>query len=170
MARKSSASNTRLAPWLLLSVVIILLDQLTKILVQRNVRFGERINVIPNFFDLTLAYNKGAAFSFLANEGGWQRWFFIGIGVIASGVIVWMLARHGGQRLFALALSLILGGAIGNVIDRIWQGQVTDFLLVYVGKYFWPAFNVADSAICIGAICLILDEILRVRRSGKNSK
>jgi signal peptidase II len=127
--------------------------------------FGERVPVIPGFFDFTLVYNRGAAFSFLAGAGGWQRWFFTGIGIAAAVFIVWMLARHGSQRLFALALSLILGGAIGNVIDRVWQGKVTDFVLLYWRDWHWPAFNVADMAITCGAALLILDEILRVRRS-----
>ena len=159
---KKNASN--LTSWLLLSVVIFIVDQLTKILVVRSFNLGERKAVIPDFFDLTLLYNKGAAFSFLANAGGWQRWAFTIFGVIASLFILWMLSRHGGQRLFALALSLILGGAVGNVVDRIFRGQVVDFLLVYHDRWFFPAFNVADSAITVGAILLILDEILRVRR------
>src|SRR5690606_22649468 len=127
--------------------------------------FGERVPVIPGFFDFTLVYNRGAAFSFLAGAGGWQRWFFTGLGIVAAVFIVWMLARHGSQRLFALALSMILGGAIGNVFDRVWQGKVTDFVLLYWRAWHWPAFNVAGMAITCGAALLILDEILRVRRS-----
>lgn len=164
MAKKSSSSSP-LSFWLLLSLVIVIVDQLTKILTVRSFKLGERLSVVPGFFDLTLAYNKGAAFSFLANAGGWQRWFFTIFGIVAAIVIVWLLARHGGQKLFALALSLILGGAVGNVIDRIYQGQVTDFLLFYHKSWFFPAFNVADSAITVGAMLLILDEILRVRRA-----
>lgn len=159
---KKNASN--LAIWLLLSAIIFIVDQLTKVLVVRSFSLGERKAVIPDFFDLTLLYNKGAAFSFLANAGGWQRWAFTIFGVLAALFILWMLSRHGGQRLFALALSLILGGAVGNVIDRIFRGQVVDFLLVYHDRWFFPAFNVADSAITLGAILLICDEILRVKR------
>ena len=161
MAKKNSSN---LAIWLLLSAIIFTVDQLTKVLVVRSFSLGERKTVIPDFFDLTLLYNKGAAFSFLANAGGWQRWAFTVFGVLAALFILWMLSRHGGQRLFALALSLILGGAIGNVVDRIFRGQVVDFLLVYHDRWFFPAFNVADSAITVGAILLILDEILRVKR------
>ena len=151
-----------MSPWLLLSLVVILADQLTKVLVVRRFSLGERLAVIPEFFDLTLLYNRGAAFSFLASAGGWQRWFFIGIGVAAAGFILY---QHGSQRLFATGLALILGGAIGNIIDRIWHGQVVDFLLVYWKTFFWPAFNVADSAITLGAVLLILDELRRVRRA-----
>ena len=154
-----------MTPWLLLSLVVILADQLTKVLVVRRFSLGERLAVIPEFFDLTLLYNRGAAFSFLASAGGWQRWFFVGIGTAAAGFILYLLWRHGSQRLFATGLALILGGAIGNIIDRLWHGQVVDFLLVYWKTFFWPAFNVADSAITLGAALLILDELLRVRRA-----
>jgi signal peptidase II len=165
VARNQGGRWGHLKLWLLLSAVVILLDQLTKILVTQRFSFAERLNVIPKHFDLTLLYNKGAAFSFLANAGGWQRWFFIGIGVLACAFLLWLLARHGSQRLFCFALALILGGAIGNLVDRFRLGQVVDFLLFYWHPYYFPAFNVADSAITLGAICLILDEILRVRRS-----
>jgi signal peptidase II len=101
----------------------------------------------------------------LASASGWQRWFFIGIGIAATLFITWMLIRHGSQRLFASSLSLILGGAIGNVIDRVLRGEVVDFLLFYQGGWYFPAFNLADSAITLGAILLIIDEILRVRRA-----
>jgi signal peptidase II len=162
MAKKN---NSGLTWWLCLATLIMVVDQLTKILAVRSFQIGERKAIIPGFFDLTLLYNKGAAFSFLAGAGGWQRWFFTIFGLIASIVIIWMLAKHGGQKLFATALTLILGGAVGNVIDRVYQGQVTDFLLFYHDRWFFPAFNVADSAITVGAILLILDELLRVRRS-----
>ena len=159
-----SGSN-RLGRHLGLAAVLVGIDQATKWIAVNALAFGERVPVIPGFFDFTLVYNRGAAFSFLAGAGGWQRWFFTGIGIVAAVFIVWMLARHGSQRLFALALSLILGGAIGNVIDRVWQGKVTDFVLLYWRDWHWPAFNVADMAITFGAALLILDEILRVRRS-----
>jgi signal peptidase II len=162
MAKKKSNS---VLGWLLAAIVIILIDQLTKIMTVRAFSLGQRKSIIPDFFDLTLAYNKGAAFSFLANAGGWQRWFFTVFGLVAAGFIIWMLVRHSGQRLFSAALTLILGGAIGNVIDRIYRGQVVDFLLVYHNNWFFPAFNVADSAITLGAILLIADELLRVRKS-----
>ncbi|MCM5572250.1 signal peptidase II [Burkholderiaceae bacterium FT117] len=161
----SRGAPNRLGRHLGLAAALIALDQLTKWIAVRALDFGERVPVIPGFFDFTLVYNRGAAFSFLAGAGGWQRWFFTGIGIAAAVFIVWMLARHGSQRLFAFALSLILAGAIGNVIDRVWQGKVTDFVLLYWRDWHWPAFNVADMAITFGAALLILDEILRVRRA-----
>ncbi len=163
MARIKASPS--IVPWLLLSVLVILGDQLSKLLVVRSFSLGQRLPVLQGYFDLTLLYNRGAAFSFLSNAGGWQRWFFIGIGLAAAGFILYLLWRHGGQRLFATGLSLILGGAIGNIIDRIWRGEVVDFLLVYWQTYFFPAFNVADAAITVGAGMLIVDELLRVRRA-----
>jgi signal peptidase II len=129
-------------------------------------RIGERLQVVPGWFDLTLVYNPGAAFSFLASAGGWQRGFFIAIGLAASGFILWLLVRHGSQRLFGFALAMILGGAVGNVIDRVFRGEVVDFLLVHwQDRWYFPAFNVADSAITVGAVLLIVDELRRVGRS-----
>jgi signal peptidase II len=160
-----SRGSGALAPWLLLAAIVVLLDQLTKVLVVRSFSLGERVSVVPGFFDLTLIYNRGAAFSFLSNAGGWQRWFFIGVGVAAAGFLLYLLWRHGAQRLFAFGLALILGGAVGNVVDRILHGQVVDFLLAYWGRFYWPAFNVADSAITVGAVLLVIDELRRVRNS-----
>jgi signal peptidase II len=162
MARSSRSGAGK---WLLLATIVILADQLTKALIVRSFSLAERLAVVPGLFDLTLAYNKGAAFSFLSSAGGWQRWFFIGLGIVAACFILYLLLRHSGQTLFALALALILGGAIGNVIDRIVRSQVVDFLLVYYKNWFFPAFNVADSAISIGAALLIIDELRRVRRA-----
>ncbi|MBI2749997.1 MAG: lipoprotein signal peptidase [Burkholderiales bacterium] len=127
---------------------------------------------VTSFFNVVRLHNPGAAFSFLADASGWQRWFFTAIGVIAVAVIVWMLRSHPGQKLFSFAMACILGGAVGNVIDRVLHGYVVDFLdfhwswlaPVFAGGHF-PAFNVADSAITIGAACLILDELVRVRKS-----
>lgn len=161
MAKGGSGALQR---WLWLAAAIVVVDQLSKFAILRSLSFGERIAVVPGLFDLTLVYNRGAAFSFLAGASGWQRWFFTGLGIAAAIFIVWLLARHGSQRLFAFALSLILGGAIGNVIDRVVHGQVVDFLLVYWQRWHWPAFNVADSAITVGAVLLIVDEFRRVRR------
>ena len=161
MAKGGSGALQR---WLWLAAAIVVVDQLSKFAILRSLSFGERIAVVPGLFDLTLVYNRGAAFSFLAGASGWQRWFFTGLGIAAAIFIVWLLARHGSQRLFAFALALILGGAIGNVIDRIAHGQVVDFLLVYLQRFHWPAFNVADSAITVGAALLIVDELRRVRR------
>ena len=161
MAKGGSGAFQR---WLWLAAAIVVIDQLSKFAILRSLSFGERIAVVPGLFDLTLVYNRGAAFSFLAGASGWQRWFFTGLGIAAAIFIVWLLARHGSQRLFAFALALILGGAIGNVIDRVAHGQVVDFLLVYWQRFHWPAFNVADSAITVGAALLIIDELRRVRR------
>ena len=111
-----------------------------------------------------LVYNKGAAFSFLADAGGWQRWFFTLLGVVVGAFIIWLLYRHTGQKLFCLAVSLILGGAVGNVVDRIIHGHVIDFLDFHLRNTHFPAFNVADCAITLGAILLIVDELRRVRR------
>jgi signal peptidase II len=165
--KNTIGGRNSLVPWLLLSAVIILLDQVTKIAVERRFSFAERLSVIEGFFDLTLVYNKGAAFSFLASAGGWQRWFFIGLGSVAAIFLIYLLVKHASQRLFCFGVALILGGAIGNVIDRVWRGQVVDFLLVFYQGFYWPAFNVADSAISVGAACLIIDEIRRVRATRK---
>jgi signal peptidase II len=129
-------------------------------------RDGEVHPVLP-FFNLVLVHNTGAAFSFLAGASGWQRWFFTVIGAAAAVFIVWLLRRHAGQKLFSFALACILGGAIGNVVDRLVHGYVVDFIQVHWNNsWYFPAFNIADSAITIGAACLVLDELLRVRRTG----
>lgn len=154
-----------MAPWLALITLIILADQFTKIVVERLFRYGERRPVIDGFFDLTLVYNKGAAFSFLSTASGWQRWFFTVVGVAAAIFILFLLARHSSQRLFAAALALIAGGALGNVIDRLIHGHVIDFLLFHHRGWSFPAFNIADSAITVGAVLLVVDELLRVRRA-----
>lgn len=163
MAR--SRSRTGIGRWLLLSALIVLFDQLTKVLVVRSFTLGQRRAIVDGFFDLTLVYNKGAAFSFLAGAGGWQRWFFIGLGLAAVAFMLYLLWRHGQQKMFALGVALILGGAIGNIIDRILRGQVVDFVLLFWKDFYWPAFNVADCGITVGAALLILDELRRVRRS-----
>ena len=150
--------------WLLLALVVFALDQLTKQLILRSYVLGDA-TPITSFFNIVRAHNSGAAFSFLAGASGWQRWFFTGIGVLAAVFIVWMLRSHAGQRLFSFALAMILGGAIGNVVDRVMHGYVVDFLDVHWAGWHFPAFNVADSAITLGAICLILDELRRVRQA-----
>jgi len=144
--------------WLALSAVVIVLDQITKIWVTLIFSYGDS-RPVTSFFNLVLAHNTGAAFSLLAEAGGWQRVFFTAIAVIASVVIVWLLRKHRGQFLFSLALSLVLGGALGNLIDRVRFGYVVDFLDFYYGNYHWPAFNVADSAITGGVILLVLDSL-----------
>ena len=164
MAKFSQTSSGSMLTWLGLSLIILLADQFTKVLIVGNYALGDS-TYVTNFFNVVRAHNTGAAFSFLAGAGGWQRWFFTGIGVVAAIFMVWMLKSHPGQKLFSFAISLILGGAIGNVIDRLWHGYVVDFLDFHWGATHFPAFNVADSAISVGAVCLILDELLRVRRA-----
>src|SRR5205085_5354145 len=154
-----------LAPWLGIAAVIVVLDQVTKAMILSALKLGDAHRVTA-FFDIVRAHNRGAAFSFLNDASGWQRWFFIGLGLAAAAFIVWLLRRHGGQRLFGWALALILGGALGNVVDRLVHGHVVDFLQVHWKSHYFPSFNVADSAITIGAALLILDELRRVRRSG----
>lgn len=161
--RFSSRPQPGIMPWIGIASIVILLDQLSKITIAKLFTYGES-HPVTSFFNLVLAYNKGAAFSFLATESGWQRYFFTTLGVIAALVIVYMLQRHAGQRLFCWALALILGGAVGNVIDRILYGHVIDFLDVHFGGWHWPAFNIADSAIFIGAGLFILDELRRVNK------
>lgn len=162
MASKKSGAS--LWPWLGIAALIILADQFTKTLIVGAFQLGDS-HTVTSFFNIVRAHNTGAAFSFLAGAGGWQRWFFIGLGIAAAFFIVWMLRSHAGQRLFSWALALILGGALGNVIDRFIHGYVVDFLQFHYAGWAFPSFNVADSAITVGAACLILDEILRVRRS-----
>ena len=159
----SSAGFGRIWPWLLWAVVIIGVDQITKQLILSHYQYGDW-TPITSFFNIVRAHNTGAAFSFLADAGGWQRWLFTGIAVVVAVFIVWQLRAHPGQRLFAFALSSILGGAIGNVVDRLQHGYVVDFLDFHLRGWHFPAFNVADCAISVGAACLILDELLRVRR------
>ncbi len=150
-------------PWLAWAVVILIADQVTKTLILDNYRLGDS-TFITSFFNIVRAHNTGAAFSFLSDAGGWQRWLFTGIGAVATVFILWQLRAHPGQKLFCFSLASILGGAIGNVVDRLMHGYVVDFLDFHVGGWHFPAFNVADSAITLGAVCLILDELLRVRR------
>ena len=150
--------------WLLLAALVIVLDQFTKVLILDAFQLHEGKRV-ASFFNLVRAHNTGAAFSFLAGAGGWQRWFFTGLAAAAAVFITVMLRNHGGQTLFALALALILGGAVGNGIDRLWHGYVVDFLQFHWAGWAFPSFNVADSAITLGAILLILDELRRVRSS-----
>ena len=150
-------------PWLAWAVVILIADQISKTLILNNYRLGDS-TFITSFFNIVRAHNTGAAFSFLSDAGGWQRWLFTGIGVAATIFIVWQLRAHPGQKLFSFALSSILGGAVGNVVDRLMHGYVVDFLQFHYAGWYFPSFNLADSAITVGAACLILDELLRVRR------
>ncbi len=173
MARRDTSFDRApgLGLWLGLAGVVILLDQITKVMTVRAFQLGD-VRPVTGFFDFVRVHNAGAAFSFLRDASGWQRWFFIVLGLAASGFIVWMLVRHANQKLFSFAVTMIMGGALGNVIDRIVHGHVIDMLQfrfrvlepLFTGGYF-PAFNLADSAITLGAICLVLDEVLRVRSS-----
>ncbi|MFS2163803.1 signal peptidase II [Variovorax sp. Varisp62] len=166
-ARSMSASRSRggssIWPWLGLAVIIVIIDQFTKTLILGYYKLGDA-TYVTSFFNVVRAHNTGAAFSFLADHSGWQRWLFTAIGVAAAVFIVWMLRSHAGQKLFSFSMACILGGAIGNVVDRMMHGYVVDFLSFHAGNWYFPAFNAADSAITLGAICLILDEIRRVRR------
>lgn len=164
MARRGSSEGLGLLHWLALALLLVMADQFSKILVIGSFQLGDS-RVVSSFFNLVRVHNSGAAFSFLADASGWQRWFFMVLGVVAAVVIVWMLKNHPGQRLFGFALACILGGAIGNVIDRVLYGYVVDFLDFHYAGIHFPAFNIADSGISVGAVCLILDEVLRVRRA-----
>ena len=148
--------------WLGLSALIVVLDQLTKLVMTRAFTLHESVEVTP-FFNLVLVHNRGAAFSFLSSAGGWQREFFIFIALAAAVWIVWLLRRHPTETRFCLALSLILGGAIGNVIDRVLYGAVVDFLDFHAFGWHWPAFNVADMGISCGAILIVWDAIVPKR-------
>lgn len=150
--------------WLLIAAAIIALDQFTKTLVLQHFELGDA-RPLAGFFSLVRVHNTGAAFSFLAGASGWQRWFFVALGMAATVFIVWLLRTQGQQRLFGWSLALILGGALGNVIDRLLHGYVVDFLDFHWAGWHFPAFNVADVAISIGAALLILDELRRMRRS-----
>jgi signal peptidase II len=155
-----------MAPWLGIAAIVILADQLSKIVIAKVFNHEGEAKVITSFFNLVLAYNKGAAFSFLQNESGWQRYFFTAIGIAAVVYILYLLSRHSGQRLFCWALALIMGGAVGNVIDRIAYGHVIDFLDFHFRSFgHFPAFNIADSAITVGAVLFIYDELRRVNKN-----
>ena len=164
IAATRNGTGASLAPWLAIAAIVVVVDQLTKMLIVQAFQLGESHTVTP-FFNIVRWHNMGAAFSFLAHAAGWQRWFFVALGLAATAFIVWLLRRHGGQRVFSAALALILGGALGNVIDRLLHGYVIDFIQVHWGSAYFPSFNVADSAITIGAGLLILDELRRVRRA-----
>ncbi len=145
-----------LARWLALAALVVVLDQWSKYAISSHFYTGESL-AIASFFNLVLAHNQGAAFSFLNDAGGWQRWMFSAIAVGASTWIVWLLRRHPEKKLFCFALALVLGGALGNLIDRIAYGYVVDFLDFYWGSYHFAAFNLADSAITCGAALLLWD-------------
>jgi signal peptidase II len=142
--------------WLSISALVIALDLYTKHLIEAAFQFGEQLK-ITSFFDLVRYHNQGAAFGFLNDAGGWQKWFFTAISVIAAIVITYLIRKHHTQKLFCFALALVLGGALGNLYDRVTLGYVVDFLDFHVNGMHWPAFNVADSAISVGVALLLLD-------------
>ena len=148
-----------LKQWWWLSALVVVLDQVTKYLAETLLVMHQPVSVLPSF-NFMLTYNTGAAFSFLAGAGGWQRWLFLGLGSLVSiGLIVWLRRLEPGDKWLAAALALILGGAVGNLIDRAWLGQVIDFIQLYYDRWYWPAFNVADSAITVGAVLLIVESL-----------
>jgi len=157
--------------WLWLSFFVILLDQITKAMVTRSLELYDSIDLLP-VLKLTHLQNTGAAFSMLANAGGWQRWFFIGLAIVVSAVLMMWLRRirTPEQTILAVGLSLILGGALGNVIDRVWLGHVIDFIFVHWDNAYFPAFNVADSAITVGAGCLLWDAFLESGREKREKR
>ena len=152
--------------WLILSVVVLLLDQLTKFLASHFLVYGDPLAIMPSF-NLTLLHNTGAAFSFLSDAGGWQRWFFSILALVVSiGLVIWMRKLRDHETWLAVALALILGGAVGNLVDRLLFGYVVDFIQVYYYRWYFPAFNVADSAISIGVAVLLLDSFRNRHKSG----
>ena len=156
--------------WYVLAGLVIVLDQLSKWLVLANIQFGETIYV-TSFWNWVLAFNQGAAFSFLADQPGWQRWLFSALAIGVSGWIAIMLRQHPQKKLLSLALTLVMGGALGNVIDRIRFGSVVDFIQWHVADHYWPAFNVADSAIVAGAALLLVEQLVasNKKNTGENS-
>lgn len=158
-----SSRQSTLVLWLGLSTLVLLIDQITK-LVAKSTLFEGTPQAVTGFLNWTLIYNPGAAFSLLAQAGGWQRWLFTAVGLGAATLMIWLIKKNAQQTLFALAISLILSGALGNVIDRLLYGAVVDFIDLHYMGWHWPAFNIADSAITLGVILLLLDEIKRVNK------
>ncbi|MEQ9465425.1 MAG: signal peptidase II [Haliea sp.] len=162
--------NLPTAGWYAVALLVIVLDQLSKGMAEQYLDYGRPL-VLTSWFNLTLQYNPGAAFSFLSDAGGWQRYFFSGVAVVISGIlVVWLHRLPPTLRLLPLSLALILGGALGNLWDRVALGHVVDFISVHYGGYFFPAFNIADSAISVGAALMILDSLLATRPNGSGGK
>lgn len=155
--------SKRWLAWLGLALLVIVLDQVVKAVIVGNFAYGEGL-IITSFFNLVHVLNHGAAFSFLAGAGGWQRWFFIALAAVISVWLVIMIRQHQQEKLAPLAFTLILGGAIGNVIDRIAIGAVVDYLDFHAGGYHFPAFNLADSAITLGVVCMLVQQFLESRQ------
>ena len=162
MARSGTVRG--MLPWLGLALLLFLVDQFTKVLILGHYALGDS-TYVTSFFNIVRVHNPGAAFSFLASASGWQRWFFTALGIGAAVFIVWLLRSHSNQRLFAFSMACLLGGAVGNVVDRVLYGYVVDFVQLHYAGWAFPAFNVADAAITCGAVGMILDEVRRVRRS-----
>lgn len=157
--------------WLWLSLLVFVVDQASKFWFDNNLSMYQQIVIIPDYFSWTLAYNTGAAFSFLADAAGWQRWFFAAIAVVVSAVlVVWLKRLKPGETWLAVALALVLGGALGNLVDRVVFGHVVDFILLHWHQqWYFPAFNVADMAITGGAVLLALD-MFKSEKSGETGK
>ncbi|NMG34523.1 lipoprotein signal peptidase [Azoarcus sp. TTM-91] len=164
MATPEATPLRALAPWLIAAIVVAALDQLTKQLVLANLDYGQAIPV-TSFFDLVLVYNPGAAFSFLAEHSGWQRWFFTALAVVICGWLLRLMYQHRAEKLLPLAFAMIIGGAVGNVIDRLIHSAVVDFLYFHAGRYGWPAFNLADSAITVGVVLMLWGQFRHDRRN-----
>ncbi|MFY8103449.1 MAG: signal peptidase II [Ramlibacter sp.] len=160
---RSGAARSGMLPWLGLALLLFILDQFTKVLILGYYQLGDS-TYVTSFFNIVRVHNPGAAFSFLASASGWQRWFFTALGIGAALFILWLLRSHHHQKLFAFSMACLLGGAVGNVVDRLLYGYVVDFVQLHYAGWAFPAFNVADAAITAGAIGMILDELLRVRR------
>jgi len=163
MARAKTVPTPKPSAWFVLATLTLGLDQLTKLAVVNTMTMGQSI-VLSDFLNLVYVLNTGAAFSFLADAGGWQKWFFSGLALLVVLVLSWMIVKAPKQKAFATGASLIIGGAVGNVIDRLTIGAVVDFIDLHWHSWHWPAFNLADSAICLGALLLIIDELRRVKR------
>ena len=162
-SRSSGSGGPSLWLWVGIAAVVVLLDQFAKALIMGDFQYHES-RTVTSFFEVVRWQNTGAAWSFLAGAAGWQRWAFIALALGASVFIIWLLRKHAAQLLFCFALAMVLGGAVGNVIDRIWHGFVVDWIHFHYRGFDFPAFNLADSAITLGAICLVLDELRRVRK------
>jgi signal peptidase II len=160
---KGSRSGMTASRWAIIAALLVGLDQLSKLIIVNTYALGQ-FTIVTSWFNIVRVHNSGAAFSFLADAGGWQRWFFIGLGVIAVGYLGYLIYRHARQVWFSSAATLIIAGAIGNTIDRLSYGYVVDFIDWHVSGWHWPAFNLADSFITVGAILFILDEIRRVKK------
>jgi signal peptidase II len=168
--RRWFALNSGASNWLWLSVVVIVLDQATKFLITANFAEFESVTLLP-MLDFMRLHNEGAAFSILDDASGWQRWAFTALGIgVSVGILVWLRRLPAGQNLLAAGLALVLGGALGNVIDRALWGHVIDFIRVHYGEWYFPAFNVADSSITIGAVLLILDNLVQYQREAEQKR